>query len=518
MLDTVNFEHLAGARNFLGWWKSAETHLGTEDAAYDDIHWSAAQEPSRSNQLIGAEIGFQMIGTGKLNFSLGSKDGRLHFSAHGPFQRLLQSAENTSVVLYDLEDRRAWLVPALDVMLHIMMTRINKRLYGVGVMEDVYASAEPRARITALQAILWNRDRILCERETSDDKDYLFRDAIISLWSRMERLMEKDDQTETSRGLVLHGTLREKLLGWEFMSLVHEKPCHRQKEVVVLKSSGGWVELIHDIDCLVLFAAGFKEIIKPVNDSLQLCRTWRALPKGRDFMAGRTSIFDRLYSEAGSEISRKHLSTTHLQWHCRSSLFESCTSKSQDLCRCDRTQQIYHDSLFKKLGPVRPPGKLEPDGCVIFGQAHHSLKPASKPTKGNNTIYTLPNILLPEAQRAIPAPTNHDPTIKQILTREPDVDPEISNGHIQVSRKSQGPQNLKELQAESESSSKQKQNFLHLKECEQADDDIEHIEIEESDRQHSTHRDRTRHLTQLGDSAEPIDNRHAEVPLVETSR
>ncbi|KAL8948017.1 MAG: hypothetical protein Q9222_005759 [Ikaeria aurantiellina] len=506
-LDTVNFEHLADARHFLGWWKSAETHLGTADAAYDEIDWSAAKEPRRSNQLVGAEIGFQMIGTGKLNFSMGSKDGKLHFVFQGPFQRLLRCAESTSVVLYDLGDRRAWLVSALEVMLHIVMTRHRLEPYRIGGQEVQIVPAEPRpGDRTVMQAVLENQDRLLYEPATGDTKVYYFKDAIITLWPQMERLMEKDDRIEASQGLALHGTMRDKLSGWEYMSLVHDKTCHRQKEANILKSSGGWVELVNDIDCLVLFAVGFNEIIKPTSDLPRLCPRWRALPKERDYLAGRVSKFEQLYSEAGSKISRKHLSTTHLQWHRGSSLFERCTSTStpRDSCQCDRTQQVYHDSLFKTFGTVKPPGKLKPHGCVVFGQTQHALKSARKPTTKVNSIHTLPNIPLQQVQCPLPTLSHPDNTILQDLATRPDHEFEIRNGFTTGSTESRDSQTPNWLEKQPISSSKREPSQWHAEQCEEGDAGIRFTKTEMQNRLHPNNRRRTEPLMIFSDSTDLV--------------
>ena len=128
-----------------------------------------------------------------------------------------------------------------------------------------------------------------------------------------------------------------------------------------------------------------------MSDLSNLCRSWRTLPKGKDYLAAGVPIMELLYSEAGSRLSRKHLSTTHLQWHRRSILFEQCGDTGPDRCACDRTQQIYHDSLLRTFGQVRPPGKLEENGCVIFGQVHHSLKPTKTVPLRKNAIHMLPN-------------------------------------------------------------------------------------------------------------------------------
>ncbi|KAL8876953.1 MAG: hypothetical protein Q9198_004937 [Flavoplaca austrocitrina] len=261
----IELESLQSKRAFLGWWKISVTQLGTTDGAYESIDWSPAMEARRSTRFLGGEIGFQSIGAGKLSFSVGAKDGKLHLALGQPFQRVVECAKKTPVVLYDLEDRRAWLVTALDVMLHIILMRHRSTQYCVQgkPMELVYAC---RA-LSAENAVLKNKARLLFKGDTPNEEDFYFKDAILDVWSQMERLKEKDDMIESTPGLALHGTMRHALRGWEFMSLVDEKN-YRLKTADIAKSSGGWVDLVDDVDSLVLFATGLKEVITPIATDL----------------------------------------------------------------------------------------------------------------------------------------------------------------------------------------------------------------------------------------------------------
>ena len=397
-LASVNFESLKNKRSFLGWCTLAETHLGTADADYSSIDWSSAGEVRRAAKISGAEIGFQTMITGKVGFMMGPKDGRLHFARTGPFEKIIRCAEESSVVLHDLEDHRAWLVPALDVILHIIKTRHYLSFYNVegSDVQIVPADHTVTDGSAARKAAIENQWLQLYE-------GYHFQDAFLDIWSQMERLQEKEDSIEASQGLALHGTMREKLRGWEYMSLVHEKN-YRQKETTVAKSSGGWADLVADVDTLVLFATGLREIIKPVWGTSKLCRRWRSLPTGKDYLAAGVPMLEVLYSEAGSKVSRKHLSTSHLQWHRGETLFEECTEATPDHCGCDRTQQIYHDSLFKTFGRVNPPGPLEKHGCVIFGRMKHAFKPTKTMPVKKNHIYNMSNLPLHSLKARSPSP------------------------------------------------------------------------------------------------------------------
>ena len=52
-------------------------------------------------------------------------------SNNGPLGRIVGLAEKTPVVLYDQHERMAWLVPALEVILHVIHVRSSLGLYDI---------------------------------------------------------------------------------------------------------------------------------------------------------------------------------------------------------------------------------------------------------------------------------------------------------------------------------------------------------------------------------------------------
>ena len=236
------------------------------------------------------------------------------------------------------------------------------------------------------------------------EKAYYVRDAVLDIWSLLERMMERDAVITSAPGVAVRGTMRDKLYGWEFRALVEDKNSFRQKEQVLEKSNGGWVDLVDDTDTIVLFGNGFGEVIKPEFDSMNLCSAWKVLPKGRDYLAVGCPMLETLYNEAGSRKTRSYLTSRHLQWHRGSTIFEKCEELSA--CACDRLQQLVYDSktTFRR---VKPPDELPEDGCVIFGQAYHPIFPVRGTCPKKRTIYSLPNDPLPEAKPTEPKPPAH---------------------------------------------------------------------------------------------------------------
>ena len=408
--NEVNYESISNKRAILGWSRVAQTFLGTAGLNYEGIDWSEAKEAGRSTRLSGGGLGFQSNLIGQLNFALGAKDGRLLLSQNGPLEKIVDLAEKTPVVLYDHHDRRAWLVPALEVILHVIHTRACLNLYKLDRSKTKISYSDETAKISnqaARRAVMTSKDQQLYEGTSPGGKAYYVRDATLDIWSLLERMMERDAVITSAPGVAVHGTMRDKLYGWEFRALVEDKSSFRQKEQVLKKSNGGWINLVDDTDTIVLFGNGFGEVIKPVCGSLDLCSAWKVLPKGRDYLAVGCPMLETLYNEAGSRKTRSFLTSQHLQWHRGSTLFERCEEMSG--CACDRLQQLVYDSrtTFRR---VKPPDELPENGCVIFGRTYHPLMPAKGTCAKKRTIYSVPNIPLPETKLTEPESPAYLPT------------------------------------------------------------------------------------------------------------
>ncbi|TVY45349.1 hypothetical protein LOCC1_G005972 [Lachnellula occidentalis] len=403
-LDNVDYNALTTTRAFVGWWSKTATHLGTADTNYDNIDWSDTQEPGRSTEFNGGALGFQNLGAGQLNFSPGRKDGKLHISRSGPYQRIVKYASKTPVVLYDTCEKRAWLVPSSAVIAHIAQTRHFREPFSVDGKVVEFTPTDPSLDVHegAEQMLLENCAVKLITTELGVGEFY-FRDLVLNIWSLLESLMDMGIKKETSQDPAVHVTLRIHLKGWEFMDLVDERSPVRLKETTIQKSHGGWTDLAKDINAVVLFASGLEDIIKPVQKfGANLCHQWQRVPKDKDFLAASVSILNRLYEEAGSRLTKKYLTSTHLQWHRGECLFESCPYGVRRYeCTCDRPQHIFHESLFT-LGKSNSPGPLlDEGGAVIFGQSQsstgfgissrHQKKMEAKAAVKRASIYTQAN-------------------------------------------------------------------------------------------------------------------------------
>jgi hypothetical protein len=400
MLEEVSMDSLKNTRAFVGWWGTTETHLGTESANYENIDWSASDQVTRRIKFSGATLGFQQILTGEINFSLGARDGKLHVERKGPYQRIVQCSARAPVVLYDSCEQRAWLVPSSAVILHIAKTRHYRNPYVHNGKRITFPSADlSTSNHEAAEKVLLEQALFqLCTHGDIGNQGYYLRDLVRDIWSYLESLLDKNVEKEATSDPEVRGTARHILRGWEFMDLVDDRSPFRLKETHIGKSSGGWTDLSRDIDAVVLFGSGFEDIIKPTEESMAgLCHMWKSVPKGKDYLTASVPMMNQLYEQAGSKLSRKYITSTHLRWHYGGRLWEHCESTKPFTCNCNRLQQVVSDFATHFTG-VSDPGPLKETGAVVFGQASDPLASAAvsellKPkVKQGGTLYGQPNV------------------------------------------------------------------------------------------------------------------------------
>lgn len=400
MVEACSVSAAKSKKCFLGWVGNAVHKLGTDLARYNRIDYSQTKEPPRPLNFHGGSFGFQNIGTGELSFSPGLRDGRLHVHREGPYKRILKHASSTPVTLYDTDEQRAWLVPASAVIAHIIQKRLHMEKESDEHRVVKVVATVPTADMArgAEDMLLANADVVLSEDEQDYGK-YRFRDMVSTIWSLLEALLDKNVHRQNTSSPYVRVSLHSHLTGWEFMDVVMESSPVRLKEVQIPRDNGGWKGLVEGIDAIVFLAAKFGNLIKPTKEAQgNMCEQWKHVPMKKHYLTTTVSMLKACYETAGSKDSRKYLTNTDLEWHSDGALFDRCHFSKRSLCGCDRTQQIFKDSMLS-FTQIIPPGPLEERGAVIFG--HKCGKPVRSrrdtQREGRHFIHSMyrhPNIPL----------------------------------------------------------------------------------------------------------------------------
>ncbi|KAH6851639.1 hypothetical protein B0T12DRAFT_484146 [Alternaria alternata] len=391
MVHDVGLQDLASLRAIVGWCSVATTCLGSTHANYENIDYTKANEADSGPRCTGTSFGFQQFGVASLDVKFGLKDGKSHFQRAGPYQRIIQLADSSPIVLHDVEGKRSWLVPATNVMLHIVQHRHHLNPFKVNG-EPINLDTNIATGSSAKEVLLKNRTQLLYE-----DDNYTFMDDILNTWSILEFLLAQNiSRQREASGVRIPSSLHESLYGFEFKAVVLEDAPYKLKKTTISRTHGGWSKLIEDIDALVLFANGFENVILPAGESNQgLCHKWRGVPDGQDYLTTTTKMLQNLFDKAGSRVDRKYLTTkSKLRWHQGSSkLFDVCRNAA--LCDCTRLQQLVPESSIRS---VQPPTSMAIEGAVIFG------RPEPRPTQSRsteppvaNSLYSQPNVSIAQS-------------------------------------------------------------------------------------------------------------------------
>ena len=394
MIDEVSLQDLASLRAIVGWCSEATICLGSSHADYENLDYTKADEADSGLRCTGGSLGFQQFGVAALDVSFGPKDGKSHFQRRGPYQRIVQFAEGSPIVLHDVEQKQSWLVPATNVILHIVQHRhrldpFQENGKPISLDTDIITGS------SAKQVLLENRNRVLFEDET-----HTFMDETLDIWSVLEFLLAQNlTRQREAPGIRIPSSLHESLYGFEFKAVVQQDAPYKLKKTTISRYHGGWSKLIEDVDALVLFANGFGDVILPADASKEhLCHKWRRVPQGQDYLTTTTSMLRTLFDKAGSRLDQKYLTTkSKLRWHQGSSaLFNRC--RDVPICDCTRVQQLIPESAIKS---AQPPTSIADEGAVIFGHPEPRSTPLrSTVSKISSSLYSQPNIpILPRIVR-----------------------------------------------------------------------------------------------------------------------
>jgi hypothetical protein len=170
------------------------------------------------------------------------------------------------ILLYDLVEERAWLVPKLSVLLHMAHAWAQKFDPQVQLP---FAVAEADGGKAAWETIQQNARFDLSIHHGAEA--FTLEDLITGLWERLEA---------TRRASNEGWTLRKKLQCVDFMDVVNGGPLY---VLSIDRPRGNWIHLIDVVDT-ILVSANIRDVILP-QDSSNLSEDSSKVPKYKDYFA-----------------------------------------------------------------------------------------------------------------------------------------------------------------------------------------------------------------------------------------
>ena len=401
--DSQTLASLENKGHVVGWCERICSNAGASDANYA-IGWSGLSEPSSSCAFEKVTIsGGQFIQAG-LQCVLGRKDKPLHISMGDDYLGMLLNIAARHFVLYDRDERQAWLIDGASTLLHLLRTSIHyyqrdprlRRHLSSGKIDleetkgqkgsaaafeilsnqanlsmPIYSNAIEAWEETCIKLGTRERSLEMKERMTY----FTVKDRVKQLCYILCEVTAHHDNvhTEAGVGFRLRSTPRRQLEGFDFMDVATSQGTLWPKMTTLRPRGQGWVDFTRVLHAPTLFGCGFGDLLEPSPAIKQIsscvhCIWNMPLPKGKDYLAVPVAELKEILQKKGSIRQVPWRLVDKIHWYTPDLVFEPCNCQKSSIR--DRVQVLLPSS-FPKLWGRRSPCKLAAEGAVIFG---HSLK------------------------------------------------------------------------------------------------------------------------------------------------
>ncbi len=199
-----------------------------------------------------------------------------------PLQNRLKLSVVRPVLLYDTSEKRAWLVPTVCILLHMMHLRSRElsKHHKPSTEEDI--PDMPRAKIGGDSA-----------DEAYEVLTHFLEDGTVTSLGSSEIWTETLARYYICLDMALNESMKMKetsssrdtnIFGFELMGIVLSESPFRFTERKVGRESGRWTKLARDVG-YALFCSGLGNAIMPGTGGNELCRNWSSLPSNFDYLA-----------------------------------------------------------------------------------------------------------------------------------------------------------------------------------------------------------------------------------------
>ncbi|KAI6576213.1 hypothetical protein MCOR06_011122 [Pyricularia oryzae] len=401
-------------------------------AANYEIEYTDLPPPSSSCvfekvTIVGSGVPFI---TPEATVSVGVRDKPLHLAfGSGPnYMGLLSALEFYNFVLYDAQERRAWLVDGVSTVLHLLRAYLafvprysrGACFFNQDIEGQIEEACDPAMTYTGAQAawkVLANEDNqnialypkqagrskekiTTLNAESSDTvieikdtkKNFTLGERVVQLCETLLQIVayHKEHHSQSGYQFRPRKGLRNQIEGFEFLDVAFKQDTINPK-VATLKCMG-WTDFANNIHAVPLFGVGFGELLRPKRSegNTVCCISTASVPMGSDFLAAYGADLHLMLRLGGSKSRNPWRIATDLYWHAPDGeAFSSCLCdkgapdadndhashktrgrKGKDVIRGLIRREAYNPADRAQLG-LKSPTHIVSTGAVIFG---HSRK------------------------------------------------------------------------------------------------------------------------------------------------
>ncbi|PTU23705.1 hypothetical protein P175DRAFT_0519743 [Aspergillus ochraceoroseus IBT 24754] len=438
--ERLSMPLLEKSRHALGWCSDATSYIGSSKAKYT-IEWSGLLGPSA-----GGDFENVVIMRGKLlqrgpAAVYGNQDKSPYFGSDDYLDKL-KWISRKFVVLYDVRDRRSWLVDGASALLHLLRASLNhdvtdddfrdRLLFKWDQLQEVQGSCNS-AKSAALAFLkhdinknirLYSKTDGQASRAISKKEQEFVRlkDRVEDLFHLMEQVIAHQESISAEKEMGLRVKTIDTLEGFDFMDMATNEDLFSPHRVDIQLECRALIDFTCSIHAITLFGDGFGEIIQPTYPQ-NVCQAWATVPKGLDFLAVCVSDIQEILKKKGSSKTRPWRIVNKLIWHTPEKTFEACQCQgSLASSICERVQVLLPESCLEDQdNAFRSPNELLEHGAVIFGQRSKSMLPRINFT---NTVL-----------RQSSSETTHSPSIDSGIGQSQSSPSSTITDHQQISTK-----------------------------------------------------------------------------------
>ncbi|KAL4892547.1 hypothetical protein BDV59DRAFT_180152 [Aspergillus ambiguus] len=359
-------ESLGSKRALLGWCPEAVTLLGTASLNFP-MRWSDAKEKRTTWKWKGANL--QFIATTTSPLQIGAQAGMtfdrsintLRFSPGSNYLKCLNHSSKEQVVLYDVGESRAWLVPLICVY-HQMLVAYWHRIPEGSRKATIPLSIPSFDGASASLAALRDSGGYVIQGSRRDR--LTVRDLILGFSVNLSKMS-------------LRPPVRSEIYGYEFMDIVTDSPESELKRCRMVKTGLPWTPLLSRVNCL--FCSGLGDAIyghrTTARDS-----PCNKLPQGLDWLAASMCSIEALsdrHSNKDMEIARR-LSSQHY-WFLTGTPFQTCQHGQGTRVSCWDTSPILQDIKRRMPQVWCKADEHYGHGAVVFGRRKAAIDQSPPP-------------------------------------------------------------------------------------------------------------------------------------------
>ncbi|ETS73860.1 hypothetical protein PFICI_14806 [Pestalotiopsis fici W106-1] len=403
-LSTADIER---CRHVVGWSTNVKNVTGGPSAEYD-IGWSSLKPPSPGCVLEKISIVGGSYITAGVSCVLGKKDKAVHIRSRDDYTMRLKWIAKKYVVLYDVGDRRAWLVDGTSALLHLVRASLKhdasdpfKSLllydpqafqeaqeHQSGKTASIHVLTNPHnlglplysKPVTSREETILGTSRAAQHVTTQTQTYYCFRDRVQGISDVLEQIMahQADESTQDGIGFRLKTSARRQLEGFDFMDVATDEDPFWPRMTTLRATGRGWVDFTRAIHAITLFGTGFGELVQPIQSegtkSCEECQWSVAVPKGQDVLAVCVSELQEILQKRGSTKTSPWRLVDDIYWHTPDKTFEACRCVKGSPSKHERMQVLLPSSMPKfwtrgLSSPINLNLGRVSQGAVLFGHS-----------------------------------------------------------------------------------------------------------------------------------------------------